>query len=313
MSSKALKLFLSILAIIVCIHVFSNSVFAASSAGSNSARPALKITNSANITSGKGSSTLSAFPSSGSFGKAFSVDIVIDGHSDTFNAAEAIVSISKSLFVQDLILGNCNFSFINTPSVVNPSFEGAILGGSSKKCTVFTLKLVPVKKEVGTISFSKATVRRYGDAANVLASVKNGSYMLTAALKKPALTTTVIPKGDRYTVLLKIISIDNAPVKSATVSIKSVASRDALKSVTDTSGTARFSNIKKGIYEVNVSNHKEQTILNVSGNNHILTLSIKVKEQSIVPKLVGVAILLLIGLPSVVLFIRWLKRRTSIN
>ncbi len=132
------------------------------------------------------STTMDLSPQSGSYGKPFTVNLVIDGHGDKFNAAQATVALSPNLKIQNLVLGDCNFSFLHTPTIQTPSFAGVILSSSATKCTVYTLTLVPVAKGNGSISLTKASVRRFGDAANVLSSTHNATYTLTAALKAPA-------------------------------------------------------------------------------------------------------------------------------
>src|SRR5260221_6385566 len=96
--------------------------------------------------------TIGLSPSTGSFGKSFKVDLVIDGHGDRFNAAQAKVDVLSNLAIQDLVLGDCNFSSLKTPSTQDPSFTGIIISTYSTKCTVYTLILVPTAIGRGTIT-----------------------------------------------------------------------------------------------------------------------------------------------------------------
>lgn len=121
---------------------------------------------------------------SGSFDRPFQVDVIIDGHGDTFNAAEATVQLSEAVQVEEVVLGDCNLSFLTTPSRGNLSFSGVILSGSAKKCTAYTVMLSPTAKGKASLTFSDAAVRQYGDAADVLSSVKNGSFTLTGTAGK---------------------------------------------------------------------------------------------------------------------------------
>src|SRR5258708_32823465 len=73
------------------------------------------------------SSTIGFSPETGYITKPFTVDVVVNGHGDKFNAAEATVTFSSNLKIKDLTLGNCNFSFLHTPTVQNPSFAGVII------------------------------------------------------------------------------------------------------------------------------------------------------------------------------------------
>jgi|GEM_PF-5962937 len=122
---------------------------------------------------------LAASPATGTFQSPFTVDIIIDGHGDVFNAAQAKVVVSLNLAIKNLALGDCSFSFFRTPTVGDPSFAGVLLGSAAQKCTVYTLTLLPLKTGAASLSLRSATVRRYGDAADVLSSIQNGSYTLT--------------------------------------------------------------------------------------------------------------------------------------
>ena len=230
------------------------------------------------------STTLGMSPQSGSFGKPFSVDLVIDGHGDKFNAAQATVNLSANLKMQNLVLGDCNFSFLTTPSLQNPSFAGVILSSSATNCTVYTLTLVPVAKGNGSISLTKASVRRYGDAVNVLSSTQNGTYTLTAALKAPAEPSTNMMNSQNglYTVVLKISSSQDTPVTPATVLLKQVSGTQQQQATTDATGTVQFSNLKTGIYDATIEENNTkvgENIINVSGANHVLMLGINLKGE----------------------------------
>lgn len=227
-------------------------------------------------------------PQTGSYAASFPVSLVIDGHGDVFNAAQATVTLSNTVKITDLVLGDCNFSFIKTPSTTDPSFEGAILGTSSKKCAVYTLTLSPIAKGNAQVTVTKATVKRYGDAAEVLSSHQDGSYIITGttgAVTKATQaqqTTIPTPSNGLYTVVIKVLSSDNAPVNQASVNLVTVAGSTPLAATTDTKGTAQFPNIKSGVYSISIVKQNRElakNILNVAGPNHILTLSINIKTQ----------------------------------
>jgi hypothetical protein len=118
-------------------------------------------------------------PASGTFEKPFKAAIIIDGHGDIFNAAESTVVLSEGLKVKDISIGDCNFLFTHKPTTKDLSFRGIILKNSAKKCTVYTTTLIPNQKYPGSVSFIHATVRRYGDAKNVLTAVENGEFNST--------------------------------------------------------------------------------------------------------------------------------------
>src|SRR5690348_7349389 len=69
------------------------------------------------------STVMGFLPSTGSYSQPFTVNLVIDGHGDTFNAAQATITPSSNLVVKDVMLGDCNFSFLITPGITNLSFE----------------------------------------------------------------------------------------------------------------------------------------------------------------------------------------------
>lgn len=252
------------------------------------------------------STIMGVTPQSGSFSGPFTVSLQIDGHGDSFNGAQATVTVSSSLAIQDLSLGNCNFSFTKTPSSSDPSFQGIILGGSQKKCQVYSMTVVPVSRGTAMISLTSGTVKRYGDAADILSATQNGTYTLTAVSTAPAASTQIIPqpKGNLYSVALNVMLTDHTPVKNATVIFTSVTAKTSIKVTTDASGRAMFPNIQSGVYTATVANYEGQTVLNVNGNNHVLVLGmqVQVKQVNMTLVLAGIIIVLLIVLGVGILF-----------
>ncbi len=130
--------------------------------------------------------TISVNPASGAFtvGQQFNVDMVIDGGGQTFNAAQADVSISSNLSVQSLSItpaasGGCNFTFVKaskTPTSANPSFAGAILNGSSSHCVLYTIVLQTTATGTATINLTKGSVKAYENSAEIFLSSQSGSY-----------------------------------------------------------------------------------------------------------------------------------------
>lgn len=219
--------------------------------------------------------TIAATPATGAFKTAYQVHVVINGNGDVFNAAEAVASVSANLTVQDVVLGDCNFSYISPPSTSNLSFQGVALGKSLKKCTVYTATLVPKAQGAGSLTLSSASVKRYGDAANVLASVQGGSYTLTGAVEVSS-PDVPVPQEGLYSVVLNVTSVkENAPIEGVKVTLKSVESEKPLESVTDKTGRAQFLNIPSGVYQQTAEGYAGDTIINVTGPNKILVLGIK--------------------------------------
>lgn len=233
--------------------------------------------------------TMDFSPANGKFDKAFKVNLIIDGHGDKFNAAEATVKLSPNLKVKDVIMGDCHFSSLRTPSTQNPSFAGIIIKTYSKKCTAYTLTLLPIQKGKATITVADASVKRYGDAAEVLKKASNASYELTGVVKDvlgEQMKNT--SKDGLYTVYLSVYSEEDTPVKNATVVLNGVDAKDRQEAKTDDKGVAHFSNVKQGVYDAAVTQwwtKVGETIVNVQGTNHVLSLGISLNTQSSNPLL----------------------------
>jgi hypothetical protein len=230
------------------------------------------------------SSTIEVIPNSGVYENQFNLDIIIDGHGDIFNAAKADLIISPQLKVKDLILGDCGFSFLSTPNIINPSFEGVALGESLEKCTVYSLVVVPFESGDSSVLLDDASVYRYGDAEDVLFTVKNGFFSVTESVEVealPDLKQIKEPDLDRYTVLLRTYS-DTGPETQAKIEIVRVDDGKTYQGVTDEMGSVQFSNIDSGIYTIAIDKDGQEfidNVINVSGNNHILSLGIKLRTR----------------------------------
>lgn len=269
------------------------------------------------------STILQTNPAGGSYNALFSVNVVIDGHGDAFNAAKAEVSVPQSLFIQELVLGDCNFSFTSTPSTSNPSFEGIILGGKSKKCTVYSLKLIPAKTEEAKIIFNNAAVLRYGDAVNVLSSVKNATFSITAIPNPPTpLPNSSSSEGASYSLEVTILTDRGEAASNIGVSIKTPDGSELSKKFSDTKGLVQFNELEKGIYSINVEAEKDnvqETIVNVSGKNQLISLSIKLKsnpavlglssDSSLTPFIIGGSAILIMAILWLILRVRITKRK----
>lgn len=239
----------------------------------------LGFTFSVPLASAQGNATIQFSPSNGSFSKEFNVSLVVNGEGERFNAAQATVTISQNLSVQNLTLGNCNFSFLTTPSIANLSFAGVILGGSSTNCTAYTLTLAPVQKGNALITLSKGSVRRYGDAVNILSSMQNGNYTLTNTVKITPQPTIITPKTGLYTLVLMVSDIDSKSIQDTQINMHSVANKTPLRGRTDTQGKIQFTNIVPGVYDVQVQGYSGDTIVNVTGKNNVLVLGIKLRKS----------------------------------
>ncbi len=148
--------------------------------------------------------TINIDPPSGTFsvGQEFTVDLVIDGGGEAFNAAKADVTVSSNLTVKSLTItpissGGCNFVFINankTPKTSDPSFAGAILNGSSLHCNLYTLTLQTTATGNDTIMLKSGSVKSYADHNEILLSMQDGSYSIAMPVTPtPTSTPTPVP------------------------------------------------------------------------------------------------------------------------
>jgi hypothetical protein len=142
------------------------------------------------------SATINVTPPTGSVspGEQFSVDVVLDGGGQAFNAAQATVAVSSNLTLQAVTItpqasGGCNFTFANensTPSITNPSFAGAILNDSSNHCTLYTLKLsVNGTSGTGVVSITNGQVKSSVDHSEIFLSSQNGNYTIVSTPPTP--------------------------------------------------------------------------------------------------------------------------------
>lgn len=226
--------------------------------------------------------TIGFEPANGQFDKEFTVSLVINGHGEKFNAAEAQVKASPKVIIRDLIFGDCNLSFLATPTRENPSFSGIIMGTYSTGCTVYKLRLASSQKGKGEIDISNASVRRYGDAVEILSRANNATYTFAKAVSFPSEVIERAGKNGLYTVNVKAVS-GNEIIKGAEIILSTPDGKNNKKGVTDDKGEVGFESIKEGIYSVSVvinGDRKVETIVNVSGLNKDIRFSIDLKNQA---------------------------------
>jgi len=127
---------------------------------------------------------IEASPSSNnvSVGTPFNVDINVNSASDSaFNAAQATVAVSSNLSITGIhnpTSNACNLQYTKHPTPSNPSFAGAIFGGSSTGCTLYTMTLTPTATGTGTITFTNGSIKAYSDNSEILTGVQNGSFTI---------------------------------------------------------------------------------------------------------------------------------------
>lgn len=227
--------------------------------------------------------SLTFTPQSGSFDKPFKITLTIDGNGEKFNAANATVTLPTNIKIKDLVLGDCNLSFLTTPNAKNLSFEGVILSASSTKCTAYTATAIPAAKGKAQIAITQGSIKRYGDAAEILATKQNAQYTITGVSKEAAvLGDKTESKSKNYSLTLQIHSKDPALLKDATVVLTPVSKKNPVKQKITNKNTANFTNVASGIYDVTVENSNKkigEAIINVSGSNKELTLGINLDTQ----------------------------------
>lgn len=136
--------------------------------------------------------TLSANPDVGTYSSTtpFNIVITLDGGGQTFNAAQANISL-KNLKVQSFQLGNCNFTFVKTPMKSSLNFAGAILGKSSKGCTVFTITVLPSTGLASLVMKNTEVLADDKHGTEILRTVTGGEYRIGSG-PAPSVSTTIM-------------------------------------------------------------------------------------------------------------------------
>lgn len=257
--------------------------------------------------------TINLSPGSGNMqiNRPTTIDVIIDEKETSFNAAQAVITPSSNLLINDVILGDCNFSFVKTPSTADPSFVGVHLGGQDTNCKVFSLTVIPTTSTDATLAISNASVKQYGDAKELLTAVMYGNYTIgnANALQNTianvfsntassadqfvpvtsAEASTITEKQvelDNYTVAVKVVDANNQPMKNADVQIDpQITDQQAtpLQAKTNDEGYVEFKNVSPNVYTVTASDKKKQiakSIINARGNKQVLTLGIQEAKSS---------------------------------
>lgn len=228
--------------------------------------------------------TMTFSPNNGEFSDEFFLNLIIDGGENSFNAAEASIQPSTNLFIKDILLGDCNFTFLKPPTSTNLSFEGVILGNSSKNCTVYTLVVVPIEDGEAGVSITDASVKRYGDATDILSEAQNAVFTVTATTTPtqsqngPQLNQ---PQEGKYTVVLRMY-LDQNTVPQTQVKLTNVDTKETVSATTDASGVVFFENIEGGLYTISANTNEtffEDTIININGENRTVSLGITLKNK----------------------------------
>ncbi|HVZ11887.1 MAG TPA: hypothetical protein VG965_02560 [Patescibacteria group bacterium] len=226
-------------------------------------------------------------------GESFDVDIVVNGGGVAFNTAKASITVASNLEVRDLILGNCGFSFVVTPTTSNPSFVGAVLGGGIDSCTAFTLKLKLKDANTGTVTVSDGSIVASSDHSQLISVMQGGIYQAqknqqhavnltplpVIAVSPSSKSTNSVTNGpiqtelNEYTLLVTYLDANEHPIYGAKVSI----ANSPATGTTDYNGHAVLAGIQSGVNTLNVqkNNKNVSEIISLSGSNPVVSFSIK--------------------------------------
>lgn len=132
---------------------------------------------------------VSVSPSSGSYkvNEEFSVNVEVDGGSQSLDSVKANVAVSPNLKITSLSVipatsGGCSFTFPNeqnAPSTSNPSFEGILPTSPITRCTLYTMTILPntAGEASITISNAQATSPNFANE-NVIQSVTGATFTI---------------------------------------------------------------------------------------------------------------------------------------
>lgn len=206
----------------------------------------------------------------------FQVGIYIDGGGQNFNGAQATVTLSPGLSVQSIEPGDCNFTYLVTPSVANPSFAGAALGKVLANCRIYTLNLVATTAGTDKVTLSKASVRSAVDTSEILSSLQGGSYKVTGQ----TVSATSAPVTSAYELDIKVVDINGLPIPQAQVFVFG-NNKASTSANTSSNGVAVFSNLRAGLYTVDVKQNNLTVTKEVSlaGSNPVVNLEMKLEEN----------------------------------
>jgi hypothetical protein len=264
-------------------------------------------------------------PHSGSLSanRPISIAVVIDETADAFNAAQANVTLSNNLTVADLVMGDCEFSFIKTPSIQDPSFVGVSLGTAKKNCTVYTLSVLPNGSDPATIALTNGSVKRHGDAKELLTAVQNGNYtvgsenigtIISNLLANNVSSDSLVPVTsaastietesnlDNYTVSVKVFDTGKNPLANSTVTLQpQLQATDAQvqEIQTNKDGVAEFKNVSPNVYTVRAKHDGDviaEQIMNAQGKQPILTMGLQDEKPSQNPWIPAIAGAVMLGI-----------------
>lgn len=242
--------------------------------------------------------TISVVPSSGNYytGESFDADVRIDGGGESFNAAEATVSVSENLKIDRLTLGDCGFAFVDTPTVASPSFVGVNLGSSTNSCTLYTLTLSVVGQNSGFVYISDASLKSYQGANELLSKVNNSSYSLGSsqsviqiAPPSPTQAPIVTSLGEKVYTLVYTISAKDGRASEYEVYLDPNQPNQTVSEVNPLPGdntvlAAIFEDVPEGVHTIEIRDKDQllsSEIVNIEGPNREVNFGVKPKPPGI--------------------------------
>lgn len=233
------------------------------------------------VSAASSSITIESSTSSVKVGDVFTIDVLLDSSGEAFNAAQATITLSSTLLAEKITLGDCNFAYVTTPSLSNPSFAGAILGDKSTHCRLYTLQLKAVASGTGTVSVRDASMKSYKDSRELFPTITDGSVSI-ARSAIPEMTVAPQSRSGKnltaYQVQLSILDKKGNPVAGAQVQLLPEYS---LKS-TEATGVVSFSDVSQGAHQIIVKKDNRlisSTIITVSGETPVLVMNLQEQPE----------------------------------
>ena len=132
---------------------------------------------------------ISASPTSGTYsvGQPFTVNIEVVDSGEAFNAASATVQVSNLTIngVNNVAQNSCNFNYTVQPTVQSPTFAGAIFGGSSTGCTVYSMTVTPNGTGAASVTVSNPSIKASSDNHEISTGSQTASYTIVSATPTP--------------------------------------------------------------------------------------------------------------------------------
>ncbi|MGE5041804.1 MAG: hypothetical protein ACM3IJ_02785 [Candidatus Levyibacteriota bacterium] len=127
-------------------------------------------------------------PPTGTFrvGHEMTVNLLIDGGSQSVDSAKAHVTVSDNLSITSISLtpasqGGCGFIFADDtdkPSIVNPSFNALLPSSTTYHCTLYSMTVMPTAEGTARISLSDAQASTSSGSGDILEHTEDAMYTI---------------------------------------------------------------------------------------------------------------------------------------